>query len=311
MTPFDDDPARSPLLVGYAQGLPIPEHIVSGYGIGKGPPSINGLAVAHLPSTEQGRDGVGVTYLPAGNLILVKNSAGVQLYTNADYLVHGENRCSNPNLEAEQLDDQALEAPPGGSLETRRLSPSFQGRAASLDFYYYVFNQSPTDSVNLTVETSLGGVPIAEGGASILMPPGRYFRRALTGRSEKDLRVRVKNEGNDPASLRIVTGATAITSGPPASPFLKRGDCDWDGSVQLNDAIFGLSYQFLSGPSPICPDACDADDSGLLDLSDMVWILSYLFSAGPEPSPPGPQVCGPDTTNDALDACTQGATVCQ
>jgi hypothetical protein len=112
--------------------------------------------------------------------------------------------------------------------------------------------------------------------------------------------------------VRIVTGAMAVTTGRPAGPLLKRGDCDGDGEVGLNDVVFLLSYQFLAGPHPVCPDACDADDSGGIDLTDMVLVLRYLFSSGIEPSPPGPSACGPDPTgDDALEPCASGDAVCR
>lgn len=43
------------------------------------------------------------------------------------------------------------------------------------------------------------------------------------------------------------------------------------------------------------------NDDGSLDISDTIYLLNYLFVSGPPPAAPGPQNCGPDPTDDALD----------
>jgi hypothetical protein len=302
LTPFTDDPARSALLVGYAQGLPIPKYLRSDYGLGVGPARISGLATAYFPPEPGEVEGVGVSYLPASGLPIIENRNGSPLSFPLNLLVHARNRSAHPGLKAEQLDQETLEAPRGGSAASRRASPSFV-EAAPIDYFYYLINESTGESAQLAVEAVLGGSPVPEAGGSVLIPPGRYFRRSLPGRSERDIEVRLTNRGAGTARLTVITGAMAVPLTPAAASF-KRGDCDADGTVALTDAVFGLSYQFLAGPRPPCPDSCDSDDSGLIDVSDMVLILNFLFNAGAPPSPPGPSVCGADPTpDDALDPC--------
>jgi hypothetical protein len=67
-----------------------------------------------------------------------------------------------------------------------------------------------------------------------------------------------------------------------------RGDSNNDGSIDVSDAIYTLSWKFTGGPQPPYLDAADANDDGRVDLSDAVSILQTLFLgahgiAGPYP----------------------------
>ncbi|MEM7233629.1 MAG: hypothetical protein AAF517_15745, partial [Planctomycetota bacterium] len=72
--------------------------------------------------------------------------------------------------------------------------------------------------------------------------------------------------------------------------------------------IHVLSYLFVGGEAPACLDAADTDDSGSLDLTDGHAINVYLFLGGHPPLPPGPFVCGYDSTPDEMLCLT--ATTC-
>jgi hypothetical protein len=48
-----------------------------------------------------------------------------------------------------------------------------------------------------------------------------------------------------------------------------------------------------------CLDAADADDNGTLDLTDALYTLSFLFLGGPSPEAPFPD-CGVERWIDAL-----------
>jgi len=77
-----------------------------------------------------------------------------------------------------------------------------------------------------------------------------------------------------------------------------RGDANFDGAVNISDAVAVLDYLFSGIPSG-CADALDADDTGVLDLSDVVTILGHLFQGGPVLRPPFPER-GRDPTEDPL-----------
>ena len=78
-----------------------------------------------------------------------------------------------------------------------------------------------------------------------------------------------------------------------------RGDSNFDGVVNISDAIFTLDYLFLGGPAPYCDDAADADDSGRLDITDAVRILNHLFLGTATIPAPYPEE-GRDETVDSL-----------
>jgi hypothetical protein len=87
----------------------------------------------------------------------------------------------------------------------------------------------------------------------------------------------------------------ASPSGVQAAKF-RRGDSNGDGTGDLSDAVFILTWLFQAGTTPPCQDAADGNDDGTIDLTDAVYVLTWLFQGGPEPPAPGPTACGPDTT---------------
>ncbi len=78
-----------------------------------------------------------------------------------------------------------------------------------------------------------------------------------------------------------------------------RGDANADGSMNIADAIFVLSYLFADGPAPPCLEAAETNDDNLMDLADGVYVLQHLFVSAPPPPTPFPE-CGVDATNGAL-----------
>ena len=90
------------------------------------------------------------------------------------------------------------------------------------------------------------------------------------------------------------------TSGQVGTPFT-RGDLNLDGSVNLPDAIYGLSSLFVPGsPFPGCADSADCNDDGSFNLPDAVFLLSALFVPGSPPIPE-PSNCSIDASDDTLD----------
>jgi hypothetical protein len=78
----------------------------------------------------------------------------------------------------------------------------------------------------------------------------------------------------------------------------RRGDCNFDGEVDIADPPSILGHVFSGVFYPPCMDACDANDDGTIDLADSVKVLRWLFKFGSEPPAPGPFVPGPDPTPD-------------
>lgn len=84
-----------------------------------------------------------------------------------------------------------------------------------------------------------------------------------------------------------------------------RGDGNQDGTVDVSDAIAGLTYLFVSAEGVYCLDAFDNNDDGQVDIGDMVYLLTTLFGGGLPPASPYPD-CGPDPTDDTL-TCVSAA----
>ncbi|MGE3163270.1 MAG: hypothetical protein AB7O52_00005 [Planctomycetota bacterium] len=89
-----------------------------------------------------------------------------------------------------------------------------------------------------------------------------------------------------------------------------RGDCNGDGTKNIADAVFTLSFLFPFGAPPTfsCEDACDANDDGAINIADPIALLGSLFGAPTVPLPP-PVFCDVDPTPDGL-TCTMTPPVC-
>ena len=71
-----------------------------------------------------------------------------------------------------------------------------------------------------------------------------------------------------------------------------RGDVDFNGRLNIVDAVALLNYLFAGGPLE-CPAVATMRASGEPpQLSDAIQLLNHLFLAGRAPDPPFPD-CGP------------------
>ncbi|MEM7165512.1 MAG: M12 family metallo-peptidase [Planctomycetota bacterium] len=115
--------------------------------------------------------------------------------------------------------------------------------------------------------------------------------------------------GNPPVETIFATvGALSVSVRPnivdgvidfsASMPFI-RSDSNFDGGVNVADAVQTLSYLFTSG-SVVCLVALDANDDGGINIADAVYTLTYLFQTGPQPPAPFPNP-GIDPTPDTLE----------
>ena len=107
--------------------------------------------------------------------------------------------------------------------------------------------------------------------------------------------------GTGDISAEIILWLMAqTTGGPGGDPKFQRGDSNADGTVNIADAIFVLTFLFGGGNPPVCVDTADANDDGVTNIADAIATLSHLFGgAGPLADPFG--ACGVDPTDDTLD----------
>ncbi len=87
---------------------------------------------------------------------------------------------------------------------------------------------------------------------------------------------------------------------PPAETRFRRGDSNGDGSQDISDPVFTLSYLFSAAIAPQCLDALDVDDDGQINITDPVGHLAALFVGGIRPHEPFLS-CGEDPTDDGLE----------
>ena len=60
-------------------------------------------------------------------------------------------------------------------------------------------------------------------------------------------------------------------------------DANGDGSVNVGDAVFLISYVFKGGaaPNPVCVG--DANGDGSTNVGDAVYLINYVFKGGAPP----------------------------
>jgi hypothetical protein len=61
------------------------------------------------------------------------------------------------------------------------------------------------------------------------------------------------------------------------------GDADGSLDVDIDDAVYLISYIFAAGPAPDPLESGDADCSGEADIDDVVYLIAYIFSGGNSP----------------------------
>jgi len=61
------------------------------------------------------------------------------------------------------------------------------------------------------------------------------------------------------------------------------GDANGDGSANVGDAVFLISYVFKGGAAPIPLCAGDANGDGNTNVGDAVYMISYVFKGGAPP----------------------------
>lgn len=61
------------------------------------------------------------------------------------------------------------------------------------------------------------------------------------------------------------------------------GDANGDSEINVGDAVFIITYVFISGPAPDPVEAGDANCDGQTNVADAVFLINFIFNQGPEP----------------------------
>ncbi len=66
--------------------------------------------------------------------------------------------------------------------------------------------------------------------------------------------------------------------------FIRYGDANGDGQINVTDVVYLINYLWKDGPPPDPYEAGDANCDGNVTISDVVFLINYLFYGGPIPS---------------------------
>ena len=61
------------------------------------------------------------------------------------------------------------------------------------------------------------------------------------------------------------------------------GDANYDGGINISDAVYIVNYVFIGGDEPTDYQSADSNCDGTVNISDAVQIINFIFVAGPEP----------------------------
>ena len=64
---------------------------------------------------------------------------------------------------------------------------------------------------------------------------------------------------------------------------LQSGDINMDGTVDLADIVFFLSYLFQEGEAPQSLNIANVNGDDVVNIADAVYLINYLFIGGPAP----------------------------
>jgi len=70
---------------------------------------------------------------------------------------------------------------------------------------------------------------------------------------------------------------------PLFEPYIKSGDVDASGGIDIDDVVYLIQYLFAGGPAPIPIQSGNCDCIGEIDIDDVVYLITYLFQGGPVP----------------------------
>jgi len=62
------------------------------------------------------------------------------------------------------------------------------------------------------------------------------------------------------------------------------GDANYDGTINVGDAVYLINYIFRAGSPPIPYASGDANSDGELTVGDAVYLINYIFKGGPPPA---------------------------
>ena len=124
-------------------------------------------------------------------------------------------------------------------------------------------------------------------------PQGSFQERKMVvdvldgfgGESESDnYRISVNSGGQLSAIGISESDNHAMGAGYVHAAFVRRGDANADGAIDVADVMYLINYLFIGGSGPCPMEAGDASCDGFIDVADIMYLTSYLFIGGSPPS---------------------------
>jgi hypothetical protein len=94
------------------------------------------------------------------------------------------------------------------------------------------------------------------------------------------------------AAYGLTQGYWALAAG--TAPAYVCGDSNADGTANITDAVYLITYIFAGGPAPDPLAAGDTNCDGSANITDAVYLITYIFAGGPAPC---------DTNGDGTPDC--------
>ncbi len=162
-------------------------------------------------------------------------------------------------------------------------------RVSYARWYSNTFGNAPNQDVLEVEVSSNGGVDWTD--VEIVGPisqaSGGWFEYSfwLNDVIEPSTQVMFRFEASDvdPGSV-VEAGVDKFTIGvlECQGPYIC-GDTDASGGVDIDDAVYLISYILAGGPEPMPYDSGDVDCSGGVDIDDAVFLISYILAGGSSP----------------------------
>ena len=265
------------------------------------------LAAWMQAATDNGEQDVLVLYgvfpssiYPAGNAMpddsiaerFIESSDGDAIINHADWMFYVssalngaaglQNMMDIPNITMAGYDNTPMVVTPEGAAISPTLSGFLTDRPLHLDLL----------AGNWFVEAALAQDASGRFADPVIVRDGN------AGRIIPALQAMEQNDPKGAVAAEIIAWLMAQATGVTETRF-RRGDVNADGSLNIADAIFVLSYLFAQGEEPGCLDAADTNDDDSVNIADAIAVLSHLFGGAGDLPPPF-AACGPDPTPGEL-----------
>ena len=74
-----------------------------------------------------------------------------------------------------------------------------------------------------------------------------------------------------------------VVGGDVIARYVRRGDADNNGLINMQDIMYMIAALYLSGPPPVTIRAGDANSDNMLTLRDIGYLINYVIKGGPPP----------------------------